>query len=115
MKTEMTLEDVEILNQIKTFKKAGPAEVALMQNFMAKYIDNKATVCPTCPGQIRFAHSRIINWATHNQAMIDEVSTNPLDKAKKEVEKYSAAHTCKCGAELKDKRRKQCKECKDGK
>jgi len=113
---KMTIEDVQLLDEIKAYKNVSKPEVAKMQYFMTSFIDAKCHICPHCSGQIRFAHKRIVNWASKNDAMIKSVGEDSFEKAKKQVEKY-AANVCKsCGKELTDKRKKYCnKECKDGK
>lgn len=123
---KLTIEDVQLLNEIKSYKRASKEEVKKMQYFMTNFIDAKAHICPHCSGQIRFSHKRIINWSNINAGLINKVinpldeeiskvndEVNSLDKAIKEVSDY-VSNACRvCGEEIKDRRKKTCNKCKE--
>jgi hypothetical protein len=105
MKTinEMTPEEYKTMNLIKNMRRADKEKVHQLQTFMNTFMDSKVIICATCSGQIRFAYKRFTLWYNNNIEAIEEAMSKPQDNIKR----------CSvCEKELKDKRRKKCKECK---
>lgn len=96
--------DIPVLDSIRGFKSVTNQEIAVMQNFINKYIDGSAHICRHCTAQIRHAWNRIMTWASNNSDAIEAIRNAP------------EPNLCSCGAELKDKRFKYCSDtCKNNK
>ena len=92
-------DDIVILDQIRNFKVVNKEQVAIMQNFIVKYVDASVHICGHCPAQIKFAFNRILNWSNKNSDAIEAIRNEGV--------------CITCGVELTDKRRKYCSdECK---
>ena len=94
MKKELTIEDIDLLNEILKMRIVTKEDVHKMQVFITKFIDKKAHICSHCNAQIRFAHQRIQNWAMKNKDMIEKVA------------KEHKEDCIVCGNPIEDKRRK---------
>ena len=95
----MTKQDVYTLDAILGYKEVDNNKIATMENFIKKFIDNKAHICRHCSAQIRYHFQQIQKWAQKNHNMI-------------ETARYEGV-CMNCGKELQDKRRKYCsEECK---
>jgi hypothetical protein len=79
----ITLEEVYTLEEILNYKIIGPLERATMQNFVTKFIDQKANICGHCSAQLRFWHSQIVLWADANAQMINDVKNPPKKRGRK--------------------------------
>ena len=97
---EFKKEHLQELQSIINLKQAGKAEVAMINNFVNKFIDSSAFCCPTCSAQIRFFHKRVSDWATANSSLIESLKEDKLAEIK-----------CECGAEVPDARYKRCADC----
>jgi len=93
-------EDIGTLDAIRKYTQVGKQQVATMQNFIVKYIDNSVHICGHCPAQIKFAWNRIINWSNINSEAIEAVRNAP------------EPNLCSCGNQLPDLRYKYCEACK---
>ena len=60
-------EDLEEYLYFKSLVKTNNTDVARMQSFLNKHIDDKAIICKTCSAQIRFYHQMIINWGIRKE------------------------------------------------
>jgi len=121
MRTEIkyiTLEDIEILEEILNYKKASTNEVVIMENFAKKYIDNKFNICRNCPAQIRFAHQRITSFYNINSSFITEKKESFLKVIDEPIIINEVRKCTKCDnildTEVQDKRIKICNNCKNG-
>ncbi len=54
--------ELEIIQSLITATVINKDEVKQMEYIIRKYVDHKATICPHCNAQIRFAHKRLTNW-----------------------------------------------------
>ena len=75
MKTvnEMSLKDIEDLENVLNKKKVSSAEAADLGNQLRTYVDNRAQICHSCAAQIRFAHSRLKTWYNSNKEEIEKL------------------------------------------
>lgn len=99
---EFKKEHLQELQSIINLKQAGKSEVAMINNFVNKFIDASAFCCPTCSSQIRFFHKRITEWAATNASLIENLKKDELAEPK---------FQCECGAEVPDARYKRCADC----
>lgn len=99
---EFKKEDLIQLEMILNYKQAGKEEVAVINNFVNKFIDSSAFCCPQCSAQIRFFHKRVTDWASVNAALIENLKKDDLAEPKLK---------CECGAEVPDARYKRCSDC----
>jgi endogenous inhibitor of DNA gyrase (YacG/DUF329 family) len=60
-------QDLEEYLYFKSLVKTNNTDVARMQSFLNKHIDDKAIICKTCSAQIRFYHQMIINWGIRKE------------------------------------------------
>jgi hypothetical protein len=58
----MTKEDKELIEEWVTKTSVSSGEVYILRNLIRKYIDPSCDICSTCPGQIRFAWIRLVEW-----------------------------------------------------
>lgn len=73
MDFKLQKEDLVLLDTILGYKKVGSAEVKVMVDFMRIHIDERISICDTCPTQIRFAHRKLRKWVNHNEVKINEL------------------------------------------
>jgi hypothetical protein len=98
---EFKKEHLQELQTILNLTQAGKAEVAIINNFVNKFIDPTAHCCHTCSAQIRFYHKRVTDWASVNAALIESVKKD----------EFADKLQCECGAEVPDARYKRCADC----
>lgn len=73
---DMTEEDIKNFDMILGLSQIKGYQVTIMQNLLIKYVDKNCVVCPSCSGQIRFAHKRIVDFYERNVNEINELRMN---------------------------------------
>jgi hypothetical protein len=65
-------------------KRITSVEVRQMQEIMREFIDPKCSICPSCPGQIRFTQKRLASWYYANMAtdVVDKIIVPDAEKKK---------------------------------
>lgn len=110
--SELTIEDAKLLKEIIAYTKVDAHQVSIIQNFGITYIDKSIRICPTCPGQIRFAHKRVVDWHNRFEEQINfKLQISERIERKAEVSDNVCVN---CEKELMDKRKSYCsKKCRD--
>ena len=100
----MTLEEIQLLEQIQKWTKAGGHEVSLMTQLIHDYIDPSCHICHTCSNQIRLGHGKLKSFYNRNLQTLLKVKDELIN-----------GHKCeRCGVKVEDRRKKYCsKECRD--